>query len=66
MTVIGNNLTRADDTCITNSNTGSASINISWPTPEEYYSLNIEFTAVRKLLLVVKTSCLNSGCVVGF
>ena len=43
--IIGNNLTTTDDTCTT----GSASINISWPIPEEYYSLNIEFTAVRKL-----------------
>ena len=44
--IIGNDFAPPDLTCYIGSELGNASINISWPSREPYYSLYILFSAV--------------------
>ena len=45
--IVGNDFA-ASNTCNISSELGSASINISWPSTDPYYSLYILFSAVSK------------------
>lgn len=60
--IAGSNFTTASHTCNFNSNTATASVNITWPSEEPYYSLNITFSAVRELF----AKMLSVICAVGF
>ena len=48
-TTVGSNFITAERLCSTNSRSGTASVNISWPEPDYPYSLRIVFAAVKKL-----------------
>ena len=46
--IVGNDFAASNLTCNISSELGNASINISWPSTDPYYSLYILFSAVSK------------------